>query len=1207
MTPEELESLFEKLRNGITMTDAELKKLQESLGGWKAFSAVAQAELKKGAVNSGKTLGRFATDVENNAKGFSQLNPIIDSVSGAMGEMAKAIPYLGNVISGTLKLVAEGSKFTLTQIDKTASAFTDLGKVGALTAKGMSGIQDQFRITGLTLDDFKKTITENANALAAFRGTTARGADDFSKVVGSLLNEKGEFKKLGTELKKLGMTPELIGDAAADFIKVQSQLGIAQKQDYKQLALGMHEYAKEMDEVTRLTGMTAKEQRAARDEAMRDSQFRAKIDQMLASGDAKQIESARQLDIANRLLVKEAPDLAKALRSMASGFAGSTEESAQAFNATGGVMQTLVEQLSSGQITDVVDFMNRLKGAVGQNITQVQSNALAVGDANSAYTKYYQLSNFYNKQWVRDQGEVRAEQQAAINTQDQLTKDVIKAQEELQEMNRRITNFAFKAMPYASEAVVEFTSTMNSFIKKFSKVLGIEMPEVDQKTGARTSEKEATASLTRKVSMWTMLLGGTIAALGGLASATGIGAAAGLPMMTTGMSMMGVGAVGATAADTTGFAEGGISTGPASGHMELLHGTEAVVPLSGGRSIPVTIKGGGPQASESVLAQQLRQFSNVLPPATKSMIGFTEALNKFTDSVTAKQEEPKDESLITKAVNGTINFIQDVVKDLFGESTTGGSARYTGGGRGGAPVGPMEPGGPRGPVSASLYEQTQDAINKGVRYGFGSKDVSSGKIDCSGWVASINTNMMESINKEAGKEIYGKQARQAMQGSAADIIKNVAAATGQMMTGEDVNLQNLKEGMTIGMDTGEHGWDKGRFEGIDHIVQVIKDAEGKLKVSESTGTNERGGVKMTDLNEWLENAKKSGARLFATDPTKMAQGAGTGYDTGPGGAAFGNPAAGRRGASMGAPTDMSTYMKTVAMLESGGNPNARASTSSAGGLFGFLKSSYEDVTGRKGMGEERFDPQKSAEAMKILTMQNKAQMEKNLGRQLSGEDLYMGHFLGAGGATKFLQQKDINPNASAAAAMPAEAEANRSIYYKDGGQARTMAEVYELMTSKYRKQQEAVMSGQQLPSLVAGLSMEGPSLAGSDYTPGAPTVPMPGRRGRRYTAQPAPAFASPFAGGYDTAMAGPAPTPVMSPQSADLSTIVATLQASNESTQTTIKTSMSDMTTQLRDIMSNTTGTGTDTTQLATLLQQIVDGQRDQITVMNRLLQVNQA
>ena len=40
-----------------------------------------------------------------------------------------------------------------------------------------------------------------------------------------------------------------------------------------------------------------------------------------------------------------------------------------------------------------------------------------------------------------------------------------------------------------------------------------------------------------------------------------------------------------------GYAEGGIATGPATGHWELLHGTEAVIPLQNG-SVPVQMQGG---------------------------------------------------------------------------------------------------------------------------------------------------------------------------------------------------------------------------------------------------------------------------------------------------------------------------------------------------------------------------------------------------------------------------------------------------------------------------------------------------------------------------------------------------------------------------------------------------------------------------------------
>ena len=45
------------------------------------------------------------------------------------------------------------------------------------------------------------------------------------------------------------------------------------------------------------------------------------------------------------------------------------------------------------------------------------------------------------------------------------------------------------------------------------------------------------------------------------------------------------------AAGLLGFSEGGIASGPSSGYPVNLHGTEAVVPLPNGRSIPVELSG----------------------------------------------------------------------------------------------------------------------------------------------------------------------------------------------------------------------------------------------------------------------------------------------------------------------------------------------------------------------------------------------------------------------------------------------------------------------------------------------------------------------------------------------------------------------------------------------------------------------------------------
>jgi hypothetical protein len=129
--------------------------------------------------------------------------------------------------------------------------------------------------------------------------------------------------------------------------------------------------------------------------------------------------------------------------------------------------------------------------------------------------------------------------------------------------------------------------------------------------------------------------------------------------------------------------------------------------------------------------------------------------------------------------------------------------------------------------------------------------------------------MMNSINKEAGKEIYGKEAKKAFQGSAADIIKNVSAAGGGMLEGSKNIRAQLKEGMLIGEDNGAKGWDAGRYKGIDHITQTVKDPKtGKLMISESQGGK---GVTLTDPEEYFKKKEAKGVKLFGTDMTAMAK------------------------------------------------------------------------------------------------------------------------------------------------------------------------------------------------------------------------------------------------------------------------------------------------------------------------------------------------
>ena len=162
-------------------------------------------------------------------------------------------------------------------------------------------------------------------------------------------------------------------------------------------------------------------------------------------------------------------------------------------------------------------------------------------------------------------------------------------------------------------------------------------------------------------------------------------------------------------------------------------------------------------------------------------------------------------------------------------------------------------------------------------------------------------------------------------------------------------------------------------------------------------------------------------------------------------------------------SDLSTYLKKIAMVESGGQKDAKAKGSSASGLFQFTEGTWQETTKKMGKNyslEDRFDPKKSAEVAAYFTQQQRKQLEKGTGKTASDADLYMAHFLGAGGATKFLNALSRTPDAPASTgATPTQIDANPTIFKDKTGQERTLQEVYNLMGGKMDRAGTEIASG----------------------------------------------------------------------------------------------------------------------------------------------------
>jgi len=195
------------------------------------------------------------------------------------------------------------------------------------------------------------------------------------------------------------------------------------------------------------------------------------------------------------------------------------------------------------------------------------------------------------------------------------------------------------------------------------------------------------------------------------------------------------------------------------------------------------------------------------------------------------------------------------------------------------------------------------------------------------------------------------------------------------------------------------------------------------------------------------------------------------------------------------------YLLATAQVESGLNPTASVSSSSAKGLFQFIDQTWfatmkatgaalgygqyadgivqnssghyqvSDPALRSTILQLRSDPTTSALMAGAFARDNATRLAQSIGRTPSDGEIYIAHFLGPDGAGRLISAANSQPGASAAAMFPQAAAANSSIFYARGGAPRTVGEVYAKLTGRFDAARNFAL---------------GPTLRGSDSIP-APT------------------------------------------------------------------------------------------------------------------------
>lgn len=165
---------------------------------------------------------------------------------------------------------------------------------------------------------------------------------------------------------------------------------------------------------------------------------------------------------------------------------------------------------------------------------------------------------------------------------------------------------------------------------------------------------------------------------------------------------------------------------------------------------------------------------------------------------------------------------------------------------------------------------------------------------------------------------------------------------------------------------------------------------------------------------------------------------------------------------------------SVAKVESNLKTEARNRITGATGLMQILPSTWNYLIKKyRHLGftpQDISDPQKNAILGAVYLKDISNTIESKLGRTPSAPEVYLGHFLGPTGALRFLNALATNPETSAASLFKSAALSNKTIFF-DRSRPRTIAEVWQLLTSKVSLGQAAYLKTQSPSSVETAPSL----------------------------------------------------------------------------------------------------------------------------------------
>lgn len=425
---------FEMERYG-KLTQSTADALRDAQVGVKGFSDA----VRKAPKALGDAAGSMAEAMYKGTQGAAAYNKAVDSMAEAAsnavtvlqamipgGPVVKAlVAGLAYLTKGVIKAAAETEKLVAVQGDALFKSYQKLSAAGAVAAGGTTELGQSLYKMGLSFEEADQMIqqfSENSQDLALFGGSVYKGAQAMANVVDAA-------KPLRVQLESLGLNQQAQNEAIMGYIKVQTRLGNSsrlQAQGFEATAAAAARYIAEQDALTKVTGISRKEQEKALDEAMRNARFAATVDMMRAQGQDK---AADQLTFVMQAAGKLGPQFQKGMTDLVNGIPDS-DEAAAVLRSTGGEALKLINMVTSGQIQDQKQMrasFQSLIDATAQTTKGLQPLYKFAGDSKSfvAYSegrRAFEMASDKVGAFAKAMDEAEEETQAQLSGADKRTR-----------------------------------------------------------------------------------------------------------------------------------------------------------------------------------------------------------------------------------------------------------------------------------------------------------------------------------------------------------------------------------------------------------------------------------------------------------------------------------------------------------------------------------------------------------------------------------------------------------------------------------------------------------------------------------------------------------------------------------------------------------------------------------------------------------------